>query len=1125
MLGSLEVRRDGQRLALGGRQQRAVLAVLLAEADHPVSALRLADAIWPEKVPAGSVGTIQTYVFHLREILEPDHIRGEPWTVLVSEAGGYRLELDGNTADVREFEAGLAAGRAAMTLGNYDDAELALGAALSLWRDDVLVDLGDLPFLEPVAARLSGLRIHASELHLQCQLELGRHAAVVGELDRLITEHPLREELHAQRILALYRCGRQSEALAAYRDLRRVLGEELGVEPSLALRQLNQAVLVQDPALDWVPSLDTSRGGPVPPTTDGSAPSESEPGVRSASRRRRFGGLTPQGRPIIAVAGVCAVVAAAGGIAGVVDWSSDRSASSLAADSVGLIDEHGALGPSVRVGAGPDAITYGDGAVWVASRTAGSVAKIDPSSHQVIERIPVGPSPSAVTVTNHDLWVANFGDGTVLRISTSTYRVLQTIVVGNQPTALASGPSGVWVANYGDDTIQRIDPATGQAGRGVSVGHGPEALAVDRDSVWVAAALDDTLREFNAKTLQQGAPIAVPSGPRDIAVTASDIWVTNQLSQSVTRVDRRSRLPITLRVGDGPHSVQVSRGAAWVSNEFDGTITRVDTRNNSTRTFAVGSSPRGLTVVNGRVWAAVAPFAEKQHRGGTLTSVNTFIPGGPGTIDPAVVGDPLTGPVERYVYDGLLAIRLSAGQSAQSIVPDLAVAIPSPADGNRTYTFTVRPNIRYSTGQVVHASDFRIGLLKALTIGPVPQMYAGIEGALLCIRDHGRCDLSRGLMTDDARGTVTFHLTEPDAEFLYKLTELVYPMPPGTAATESKTPLPGTGPYRIARYETRKHFTLTRNPYFRQWSFAAQPAGYPDVIDWLRVEKVDQAVQALSAGRADVVELGDLSPARMDEVAARSGNQFQSYVLQQTSLATLNPRRAPFNDLRVRRALNLAVDRRRLIDIQGGAHFASLTCQFLPPNFPSYHPYCPFTSPSADGQYQGPNKAEATSLIRQSRTAGTTVHLASGQDPIDRALADYLATVLRSLGFRTSVRVEEPPQPSRQMFVSRFNGWIADFPEASTFFDNVFSCRAQLALLVKHCHDAIGQVADRAHAAQTTDPQQAGKLWAEVDRQLTDEAQFVALGNLVDSQLVSSRVGNFQTNSALGPLFSQIWVK
>ena len=216
VLGPLEVIRSGAPLPLGGRQQRAVLALLLVELDAVVSLARLADAVWGEHTPAGAVGTIQTYISHLREVLEPDRVRGEPATVLVTEPGGYRLHLDGAGLDAATFERRVRSGRAALEAGRNAEAATELDEAVGLWRGPVLADLTDFGFVRTAADRLDELRLDALEARADAQLALGRHRQLLTDLDQLIRTHPLRERFRAQQMLALYRCGRQSEALTSY---------------------------------------------------------------------------------------------------------------------------------------------------------------------------------------------------------------------------------------------------------------------------------------------------------------------------------------------------------------------------------------------------------------------------------------------------------------------------------------------------------------------------------------------------------------------------------------------------------------------------------------------------------------------------------------------------------------------------------------------------------------------------------------------------------------------------------------------------------------------------------------------------------------------------------------------
>jgi DNA-binding SARP family transcriptional activator len=205
---------------LGGAQQRAVLALLLIEAGTPVSLARITDAVWGEHPPASHVTTLQTYVFHLREALEPGRKRGEPARVLVTDRTGYRLDTSHMTVDAQVFD-GVRAGVEHLRGGRPADALRELDTALALWRGDVMGDLAvaaDLPEISAFSARLLAVRSTAVEASIEARLALGQHAAIAGELAELAElaelcrRYPLRERLHGQRILALYRCGRQADA-------------------------------------------------------------------------------------------------------------------------------------------------------------------------------------------------------------------------------------------------------------------------------------------------------------------------------------------------------------------------------------------------------------------------------------------------------------------------------------------------------------------------------------------------------------------------------------------------------------------------------------------------------------------------------------------------------------------------------------------------------------------------------------------------------------------------------------------------------------------------------------------------------------------------------------------------
>jgi DNA-binding SARP family transcriptional activator len=260
ILGPLEVSRSGSVVPLGGPRQRAVLARLLLEANRVVSMDRLADDIWGGHPPDGWATTLQTYVFHLRRALEPGRAPGASSQVLVTQGRGYLLRVDREHLDAARFQDGFSAGRSTLEAGRYAEAAGTLRAALELWRSQVLADLADYAFTRPEAARLEELRLAAIEARIDADLALGRHDALTPELEQLAADHPLRERLHGQLMLALYRCGRQADALAAYRRARDLLATELGIDPGQPLQQRHTAILAHDPALDRSPG----RKAPVP---------------------------------------------------------------------------------------------------------------------------------------------------------------------------------------------------------------------------------------------------------------------------------------------------------------------------------------------------------------------------------------------------------------------------------------------------------------------------------------------------------------------------------------------------------------------------------------------------------------------------------------------------------------------------------------------------------------------------------------------------------------------------------------------------------------------------------------------------------------------------------------------
>ena len=247
LLGPLEASRDGEPIALGGHKQRALLALLLLNAGRVVSTERIVDELWGEDAPRTVTASLQNTVSALRKSLGSE--------LVVTRAPGYVLEAEAGASDLGRFELLVESTRSA----DAADRARTLREALSLWRGDALAEFGGEPFGPREARRLEEVRLNALEERIQADLELGRHAALVPELEALVGQYPLRERLRGHLMLVLYRSGRQGDALQAYHDARRTLDEELGIDPSPVLQELHRSILRQEAGLG------SETGAPLEP--------------------------------------------------------------------------------------------------------------------------------------------------------------------------------------------------------------------------------------------------------------------------------------------------------------------------------------------------------------------------------------------------------------------------------------------------------------------------------------------------------------------------------------------------------------------------------------------------------------------------------------------------------------------------------------------------------------------------------------------------------------------------------------------------------------------------------------------------------------------------------------------
>src|SRR2546423_8246333 len=323
-----------------------------------------------------------------------------------------------------------------------------------------------------------------------------------------------------------------------------------------------------------------------------------------------------------------------------------------------------------------------------------------------------------------------------------------------------------------------------------------------------------------------------------------------------------------------------------------------------------------------------------QDQGGTLKLVAKSAAG---SFDPQVNYTLQYWQLYQSMYDGLLAFKKVDGQESFTVVPDLAQAMPTVKDGGRTYEFTLRKGIKFSTGTDVTPDDVvasfeRIFKVSSPTAGT---FYNGIVGADACLAKPETCSLKNGVVADAGANTITIHLTAPDPEFPYKLSvPHASIVPKGSPAKDAgTTPLPTTGPYMASQYDPNHQLTLVRNPNFVEWSRDAQPQTYPDEIDYQFGLTVEAEVTAVQNGQADYVF--DPPPAdRLGEIRTRDASPAHVSPLTAVWYLTLNVNIAPFNNPPPRQAINWAGDPNPLVRPSGGPNPPQPAATTPPPGFP-----------------------------------------------------------------------------------------------------------------------------------------------------------------------------------------------
>ena len=498
-------------------------------------------------------------------------------------------------------------GRRELATGEAERASLTLRDALALWRGPALADLAFEPFAQTEIARLEELRLTALEARIEADLALGGQDSLVAELETLVAAHPYREGLRAQLMLALYRSGRQAEALETYRRAKRTFSEELGIDPSPRLRELEGAILRQDSSLD-APGSEALR--------------REEEGAETVREKRR---LPSRGTVALAAALGLAIAAA---VVAAVRGSSGRSSVpvQLTGESVAVIDPGtNTIVGEIPVGGRPAGLAVGEGSVWVGNRDDNTLLRIDPRSLDVVRTIGLTVAPTDVDVGAGSVWVLS--DWALLRVDPATYDVVDTVPLPRGSPARWShmevGANAVYVCSCAGPpgTVIRIDPATISV---ETVRRSPVWMfAYGEGSLWALTGEPDTIDQIDPKT--NAVVDTIPLGRIGesgtgwryrMAVGEGAIWVL--APASLWRIDSTTKRfvgSVPLGHSEEGSSVATGDGAVWVAKP-EGILLRVDPDSQTVAT----TIPLGtliypadlwdaLAVGEGSVWIAVTSFA------------------------------------------------------------------------------------------------------------------------------------------------------------------------------------------------------------------------------------------------------------------------------------------------------------------------------------------------------------------------------------------------------------------------------------------------------------------------------------------------------------------------------------
>lgn len=536
ILGPLEVSRGGEPLVIGRPRLRAVLGCLLLGAGKTLAVPRLVDAVWGPAAPSSADSLVRVYVSQLRQLVGDDAILTRP--------GGYAIADPGERLDAERFRRLVADVGDRSAEGDDERAARSLTEALALWSGEVLADTPLAGTAAAAADQLAELRLFAIEERAAAELRLGRHHEVVSELEREADANPTRERLIEELMVALYRSGRQTDALELYAAVRKRLVDELGLEPGRRLQELQAQILRHDPEL--------------------AAPIQGEPPTPIRSRRRFV---------------LVTALAALGVGAGIAGWMLNRTpaAPSVGPNSVVRIDPTNARVTQVAGSSGrPGAVLVTNKEIWVVDVSHQKLDQLDPQSLGVRRRFSLRSIPHAIVDADGRVWLANGFDGTISRVSPGG-------VVGpsRRPEphstgrlALASGRRTLWIGSQ-DGRLTRLDT---RRGRTVAVIHGirtPQAITVADGAAWIAQATSVSILRVDVRTERVDAQIPIGGVPTAIVSAAGSIWALAPTEGKLWQIDPHRKTVVASLAVPGATLLAAAGRTLWVGDGPAGTITRL----------------------------------------------------------------------------------------------------------------------------------------------------------------------------------------------------------------------------------------------------------------------------------------------------------------------------------------------------------------------------------------------------------------------------------------------------------------------------------------------------------------------------------------------------------------------